>query len=395
MDWQRIELREFCRFLAGGNLKLTRDDYQHEGYPAFSAAGQDGFVAVAEFDEPGIVVSSIGARCGRAFLAADEWTTLAGTYVIFPNTEIADPKFLWYQLDDEASWIRSGSRQPFLRPSDIQRRRVALAPLAEQRRVVEILDQVDPLRQLRADAVKKTDRILPALFLKMFGDPITNPMGWRKERLSSLASIVSGDTPTAKESRNYGNNLPWATPADLDKGLVVERTERGLSDADQRIAQVVPARSVLVVCMGAKMGKTGLAGSRMAIDHQISAIFPSSKLIPEFTFVQCVLLADRLRAASTKSTFPVLGKAGLGNLRIIVPPIKLQEELAIHARSLSALNCRRSALATRLESLFSALLAKAFSGDLTATWRDAVPRLLLALEDEGHSLAGTSSFSKT
>ncbi len=76
-EWPKRQLREFCQFAGGGKLKLTKGDYRNEGYPAFSAAGQDGFVDVAEFDVPGIAASSIGARCGKASLATRKWTTLA------------------------------------------------------------------------------------------------------------------------------------------------------------------------------------------------------------------------------------------------------------------------------------------------------------------------------
>src|SRR5207245_873175 len=50
-------------------------------------------------------------------------------------------------------------------------------------------DQADRLRRLRAEADAKTDRILPALFVKMFGDPATNPMGWPVRTLGELAIL--------------------------------------------------------------------------------------------------------------------------------------------------------------------------------------------------------------
>ncbi|MBO1055848.1 MAG: restriction endonuclease subunit S [Dolichospermum sp. JUN01] len=61
---------------------------------------------------------------------------------------------------------------------DLNKIKVPLPPPSEQRRIVEILDQADALRKMRAEADAKSDRILPALFIKMFGDPSTNPMGW-------------------------------------------------------------------------------------------------------------------------------------------------------------------------------------------------------------------------
>lgn len=76
---------------------------------------------------------------------------------------------------------------------------IPLPPLSEQRRIVEILDQANRLRRLRVEAHAKADRILPALFVRMFGDPATNPMRWPSRPLSDLA-IKFSDGP-------FGSNL--------------------------------------------------------------------------------------------------------------------------------------------------------------------------------------------
>ena len=58
---------------------------------------------------------------------------------------------------------------------DIEKLEIPLPPLSEQERIVDILHQADRLRRLRAKADAKAARILPALFIKMFGDPAKNP----------------------------------------------------------------------------------------------------------------------------------------------------------------------------------------------------------------------------
>lgn len=69
-------------------------------------------------------------------------------------------------------------------------------PISEQQLIVEILDQADRLRQKRAEADAKAEGILAALFIKMFGDPATNPMGWEVNTLANLLTdIQSGWSP--------------------------------------------------------------------------------------------------------------------------------------------------------------------------------------------------------
>jgi type I restriction enzyme S subunit len=93
----------------------------------------NGFLPDYEFDEPAVVLSAIGARCGKCFFAEGKWASLANTQVIFPDPARADAKFLWYQLNDERRWHRSGTGQPFIKPADVKAQRVVLPPLPEQR----------------------------------------------------------------------------------------------------------------------------------------------------------------------------------------------------------------------------------------------------------------------
>ncbi|MCC7186954.1 MAG: restriction endonuclease subunit S, partial [Acidobacteria bacterium] len=171
-------LEEFCDFFPGGRRRLTKKDYVERGFPAFSAAGQDGYVATWEFDRPGVVVSSIGARCGKSFLAEGRWTTLANTHVVIPNPSVAEARFLWYQMNDEHSWHRSGTGQPFIKPSDIKRRRVYVPALSEQRRIVDLLSRAENIVRMRREAEVKARETIPALFLDMFGDPVANNRDW-------------------------------------------------------------------------------------------------------------------------------------------------------------------------------------------------------------------------
>src|SRR5438034_580991 len=53
-------------------------------YPGFSASGQDIWVEEAQHHRSGIVLSAVGARCGKTFKADGSWTAVANTHVFFP-----------------------------------------------------------------------------------------------------------------------------------------------------------------------------------------------------------------------------------------------------------------------------------------------------------------------
>ena len=167
-----ISLSSIAEITQGGRLKLSGNHFVEDGFPAYGAGGLNGYLEVAEFNRPAIILSSIGARCGKCFYVEGEWTSLANTQLIFPDLSRVDAKYLWYQINDEASWIRSGTAQPFIKPSNVKGRRVRLPPLAEQRRIAAILDKADALRAKRREAIAKLDQLLQSVFLDMFGDPV-------------------------------------------------------------------------------------------------------------------------------------------------------------------------------------------------------------------------------
>ena len=65
---------------------------------------------------------------------------------------------------------------------------IPVPPLAEQKRITGILDAADALRAKRREALAHLDTLIQSTFLDMFGDPVTNPMGWEEEHLPNLVS---------------------------------------------------------------------------------------------------------------------------------------------------------------------------------------------------------------
>jgi type I restriction enzyme S subunit len=110
-------------------------------FQGFSASGADVWVPEAHYQGKGIVVSAVGARCGKTFQAEGQWTAIANTHVLVPSIDCGvDFKWLWYLTNDEDFWIRSGTAQPFVKVKDTLLRPQLIPPLDVQKRIVETLD---------------------------------------------------------------------------------------------------------------------------------------------------------------------------------------------------------------------------------------------------------------
>ena len=132
------------------------------------------------------------------------------------NTDCADPAYVAYALDRLwrkghfkricTRWV-SQSAVNTTALTDVQ---VALPPLPEQRRIVDILDRAASIRRLRQQAQNTARHIVPALFYKTFGDPMSNPMKWPIHPFGDgVAEIDFGiSAPLSNETEPGADKVP-------------------------------------------------------------------------------------------------------------------------------------------------------------------------------------------
>lgn len=144
-NWTWCRLGDFVKSSAG-NSKLIKGKLSSTpfkgSFPGFSASGQDVFLDFYEHDEDAIIVSAVGARCGKTFIARGKWCAIANTNFVIPDKRVLDLDFLQLVLNDEKWWLRGGSAQPFVKVKASLNRPFPLPPLAEQRRIVERVEKI-------------------------------------------------------------------------------------------------------------------------------------------------------------------------------------------------------------------------------------------------------------
>lgn len=180
--------------------------------------------------------------------------------------------------------------------------------------------------------------------------------GWDIQRLSDLGEIVTGNTPSKKQSHYYGGDIPWAKPSDLNRFEDILSTEEYLSSEGAKHARILPPQSVLVSCIG-NLGKVGVAGRPMATNQQINAVIFNEKIYPRYGYYACRRLQRILEHYAPATTLPIVTKSRFSELKIPVPPFFLQQKIAsILFTVQSALEKRRQTLRLADDFLKSAFL---------------------------------------
>ncbi len=168
-NWKKLPLSEVAK-AEWGNTSITKASYVESGFPAFSAAGSDGFLATAEWEGPAVVLSAIGARCGKCFYADGSWTAIKNTIVIQADAPTLSHKFLFYYLNDSTRWKISGSGQPFITLKTVRETKVPLPLLSEQIKAVSEIEKqftrldagVAALRRVQANLKRYRAAVLKA-----------------------------------------------------------------------------------------------------------------------------------------------------------------------------------------------------------------------------------------
>jgi type I restriction enzyme S subunit len=276
--------------------------------------------------------------------------------------------------------------------TDIENLSIPLPAPSEQRRIVEILDQADALRRKRAEADTKAARILPALFYNMFGDPATNPRGWPTERLGDLFDIFGGGTPSKAVAEYWSGDIPWVSPKDMKCDVLFDAEDHITTEAIRNSAtRLVNQGSILVVYRSGILAHSfpvAIAGRDLTINQDLKALSSKGTVCNEYLYgwlnAGSSLALSCVKKGATVHN--VDGSRFLG-LQVAKPPKSIQEAFAIQLEALLKEKAMRQSAGVRVETLFSVLLHRAFTGDLTAKWREEhMKELLEEMEHQAKTL---------
>ncbi len=238
---------------------------------------------------------------------------------------------------------------------------VSVPPLAEQKRIAAILDAADALRAKRREALAQLDALLQSTFLTLFGDPVTNPMGWELHSLKELGKVKTGGTPPSAKTGMFDGPIPFITPGDLGSGRPAKRT---VTEAGAAEAEIVRAGATLVCCIGATIGKMGKAEIRSSFNQQINAVEWAKNIDDEYGLGVLTFFKAQIAKAGASTTLPILKKSSFEKIRIPLPPLPLQRRFAAIVESVERQKTAQRAHLAELDALFAALQHRAFRGEL-------------------------------
>ena len=393
MSWSSVKLGDTCDVIAGGTPKRSEPSYWGGDIPWVKISDMlEGRISQTEETitraglrsssakllRPGTLLVSIFATIGRtAVLDCEAATNQAIVGVIPRQHGQFDERFLQYSLRRKTQELQRQGRgvaQANINGSLLKATELPLPPLAEQKRIAGILDAVDALRAKRREALAQLDTLLQSTFLDMFGDPITNPMGWPPTSLPAISEELR-DGP-------FGSNLKSSHY--VDNGVRVIRLQNiGVGELlNDDLAYISEAHFASLPRNHCRPGDViiGTMG-----DPNLRACVVPSALTRALNKADCILM--RVDMAKVDPIYvcwllnnprmvsialglvrgQTRGRISLGRLKklqISLPPMELQLRFAALVRFVEEQRASQRAHLAELDNLFVSLQSRAFRGDL-------------------------------
>ena len=295
-----------------------------------------------------------------------------------------DPLFLLFILSssivkEQLPKLTTGTALKQLPVKNLRKIQIPLPPLETQQKIAAILDAADTLRQKDKALVAKYDELTQALFLDMFGDPVSNPKGWEVNNLKNISTkIHSGNTPKGGSEVYVEQGITFFRSQNVWKNRIVYEDVAFIDQAthDNMLKSSLKNRDILMTKTGrintenSSLGRAAMylgEDDKANVNGHVYLIRLKKGVINEF--VLHILTTKEYRGHIRSVCVGGIDKRQLNkdhieNFPIISPPIQSQikftEQLAIieKQKALTLASLEKS------EELFNSLLQKAFKGEL-------------------------------
>jgi len=357
-----------------GDTSVTKSSYVERGYTAYSATGPDGFLPYADYDREAIILSAIGARCGKTWFADGKWSCIKNTIRFWSTDGRLDNRYLYWTTNNEDFFPKRGAAQPFITIGDARKVKIPLPPLDEQRRIATILDKADALRCRRKRALGLLDGLAYSIFLEMFGDPAVNSRKYRLKTFGEISEKMS-DGPfgsNLKSAHYVGSGVRVIRLQNIGAGKFIDDDKAYISeDHFKALAkhECLPG-DVLVGTLGDPNLRACLQPKWLPVainKADCVQIRPNRDgALPEYVVAlmnqpAVERLAQGLMLGQTRTR---ISMGRLRELSVPIAPIEEQARFVAVLEKFSSVAKTAQNSCKRIESALSALQHRAFSGEL-------------------------------
>ena len=309
-------------------------------------------------------------------------TASTGYCVLRPKEGKIDSTYLfhWVKTDEFVQrmvYVATGANYPAVSDAKVKASTIPLPPLAEQKRIAGILDAADALRAKRRESLAQLDTLLQSTFLEMFGDPVTNPMGFPVRALSEFYVNDRDGTKCGpfgsalKKDELVDSGVPVWNMDNIEASGRMSLPFRMwvTEDKYRQLEAYAVFDGDVVISRAGTVGKMCVANSGCAASI-ISTNLIRVRFGPDLLPIQFVSLMNYCKGrvgrlkTGPDGAFTHMSTGVLDKLKFPYPPLDLQHRFAAIVESVEKQKASQGAHLEELDTLFASLQSRAFQGEL-------------------------------
>ena len=320
-----------------------------------------------------ILFASIG-RIGETAIVTDKndtWDVNESVFIFTLNTDVITQKFFCslfqsQNIQEKLNRDSSGSTFKSIKMNQLEKMIFDIPSIEEQKQITSKLDKVSAIIEDRKQQIEKLDLLVKSRFIELFGDSVTNSMGWDTDTVIGVCNdIYGGGTPSKSHPEYYENgDIPWVSSKDMKTDVLYDsQIKINQLGVDNSAAKMVPVNSVIMVIRSGILKHTlpvAINAVPITVNQDLKVFIPSKRILSTFLMYQFKMLEKDILSGVRAVTADNIEFDSLKKREIIVPPIELQNQFAalVEQTDKSKLKIQKSL--EKLETLKKALMQKYF-----------------------------------
>ncbi|EOX4933554.1 restriction endonuclease subunit S [Vibrio alginolyticus] len=370
-EWKRIE--DIFTITSGKNL--TKKDMHDEGeFPVYGGNGIAGRYNDFNLSGSNIIIGRVGALCGNVRLVnSDIWVTDNAFFIKEYKVDILKEYLAKVLSTLNLGATANKAAQPVISYKGIKDLVIPYPPLDEQKRIVEKLDALLTRIDSAIEHLQESVTLADALYASTINEQMMQAI-----ELAGLSTvekhieqIQTGTTPPTKQPEFYENgDINWFAPSDFGDHDILFDSNKKLSQKafDAGKARKFDAGTIMLVAIGATIGKIGYLEQDASSNQQITGMKFNSAIIPRYAYYWFRFIKPEILTNASTATLPIINQKGIKALSFCAPNKQLQETICKKIDEVSNFrNTVKAELNEKVElmrSLKASILDSAFKGEL-------------------------------
>lgn len=304
-----------------------------------------------------------------------------GFAALRPNKEKITSHFLFYFLcspyfQRQKNKLCKGATQKAINNINLKQVKIPLPPINQQKRITSVLDQTRSLIDKRKEAMGMLEELTQAIFVEMFGDPVSNRKEWNVAKIEKLVkNILSGLSLPGESRKKRENELGVLKVSSVTTGYFRPEEYKVVKKEDIKKSIIHPLKGDILF---SRANTRDLVAATCIVDKDYNDLFLPDKLWkiildtkqvnPRYFLMVLSHKGYRRtltkKATGTSGSMLNISKAKFLDTKFPLPPIELQNEFARRIETIETQKSRMQQHLDQLQTQFDALLQRAFTGQL-------------------------------